>query len=63
MIRNIPYWRTAQGRGDPRAAGSVFGASPALAARDRTPPTKPTNLRVTSVIIVQCVAGLEPVHR
>jgi hypothetical protein len=27
----------------------VLGASPALAARDRTPPTKPTNLRVTSV--------------
>ena len=26
----------------------VFGTSPALAARDRTPPTKPTNLRVTS---------------
>jgi chitodextrinase len=28
---------------------SFFGTSPALAARDRTPPTKPTNLRVTSV--------------
>jgi chitodextrinase len=27
---------------------SVFGTSHALAARDRTPPTKPTNLRVTS---------------
>jgi hypothetical protein len=27
----------------------VLGASPALAARDRTPPTKPTNLRVTSL--------------
>jgi hypothetical protein len=26
----------------------VLGSSPALAARDRTPPTKPTNLRVTS---------------
>jgi chitinase len=28
---------------------SVFAVSPALAARDRTPLTKPTNLRVTSV--------------
>jgi hypothetical protein len=28
---------------------SVFGTSPALAARDRTPPTKPTNLRVTAM--------------
>jgi hypothetical protein len=27
----------------------VLGTSPALAARDRTPPTKPTNLRVTSL--------------
>lgn len=27
----------------------VFGASSALAARDRTPPTKPSNLRVTSL--------------
>lgn len=28
---------------------SVFGVFPALAARDRTPPTRPTNLRVTSI--------------
>jgi hypothetical protein len=27
---------------------SVFAATPALAAKDRTPPTKPTNLHVTS---------------
>ena len=48
MIKNIPVGRTA------RMAIlvlliSVFGTSPALAARDRTPPTKPTNLRVTSL--------------
>ena len=28
---------------------SLFGTSPALAARDRKPPTKPSNLRVTSL--------------
>ena len=28
---------------------SLFGTSPALAARDRKPPTKPTNLRATSL--------------
>jgi chitodextrinase len=50
MIRNVPFWRTA------RVAAvilvvliSLFGTSTALAARDRKPPTKPTNLRVTSL--------------
>jgi chitodextrinase len=52
MISNMSYWRAA------RAAVmllvlallvSLFGTSPALAARDRRPPTKPTNLRVTSL--------------
>jgi chitodextrinase len=50
MIRIVPFWRTA------RVAAaivvvlvSLFGTSPALAARDRTPPTKPTNLRATSL--------------
>jgi chitodextrinase len=50
MIRNVPFWRTA------RVAVAIlvvlvllFGTSPALAARDRKPPTKPTNLRVTSL--------------
>jgi chitodextrinase len=63
MIRNISFWRTARVAADKarvaadkaRVAAilvvlvSVFGISPALAARDRTPPTKPTNLHVTSV--------------
>ena len=50
MIRNVPIWRTAK-----IAAAilvvllSLFGTSPALAARDRKPPTKPANLRVTSL--------------
>jgi chitodextrinase len=50
MIRNVPVWRTT------RVAAAilvalvlVFGTSPVLAARDRRPPTKPTNLRVTSL--------------
>src|SRR5919106_1333464 len=50
MIRTVPFWRTT------RVAAvilvvlvSLFGTSPALAARDRKPPTKPTNLRVTSL--------------
>src|SRR5512134_2424501 len=52
MIRNMPYGRAA------RVARvtvmlvvlvSLFGTTPALAARDRKPPTKPTNLRVTSL--------------
>jgi len=50
MIRNVSLWRTT------RVVAvllvvlvSLFGTSPALAARDRKPPTKPTNLRVTSL--------------
>ncbi len=52
MISNMPYGRAA------RAVVilvvlalliSLFGTTPALAARDRKPPTKPTNLRVTSL--------------
>ena len=45
MITNTFLCRTAT----VAAILAIFGASPALAARDRTPPTKPTNLRVTSV--------------
>ena len=50
-MNNMSYWRAA------RAAVilvvlallvSLFGITPALAARDRTPPTTPTNLHVTA---------------
>jgi len=34
---------------DPWPLLSVVGAAPTMAARDRTPPTKPTNLRVASL--------------
>jgi hypothetical protein len=49
MIRNIPFRRLARVVAVLVVLISVFSASPALAARDRTPPTKPTNLRVTSL--------------
>jgi Fibronectin type III domain len=49
MIKNHPFWRTARIATILVILMSVFGTSPALAARDRTPPTKPTNLRVTSL--------------
>jgi hypothetical protein len=42
------FWGTARVVGVLVMLLSVFGPSTALAARDRTPPTKPTNLRVTS---------------
>jgi chitodextrinase len=49
MIRNVLFWRAAKVAAILVVLVSLFGASPALAARDRTPPTRPTNLRVTSV--------------
>ena len=49
MIRRIPFWRAAAVAASLAVLVSVYGASPDLAARDRTPPTKPTNLRVMSV--------------
>jgi chitodextrinase len=49
MISNVLFWRAARVAAVLVMLVSIFGTSPALAARDRTPPTKPTNLRVTSV--------------
>ena len=50
MIRNNQFWRTAKiAAAILVALVSLFGTSPALAAQDRKPPTKPTNLRVTSL--------------
>ena len=49
MIRKVPFWRTA------RVVATILvvlvmllSTSPALAAKDRTPPTTPTNLHVTA---------------
>lgn len=50
MIRNNQFWRTTRVAAAILAVlVSLFGTSPALAARDRKPPTKPANLRATSV--------------
>src|SRR5262245_14855026 len=38
----------------------ALGASPVLAARDRTPPTKPANLRVTSTTPYQVSLAWNP---
>src|SRR5512134_2002546 len=49
MISNMPYGRAARVTVMLVVLVSLFGTTPALAARDRKPPTKPTNLRVTSL--------------
>ena len=48
MIGSMSFWRTAWVAAILVMLMSVLGAAPALAAGDRTAPTKPTNLRVTS---------------
>jgi chitodextrinase len=49
MLSNISLWRAAAVAVILVVIVSVLDTSPALAARDRTPPTKPTNLRVTAL--------------
>jgi chitodextrinase len=50
MNKTIPFWRTARIAAAILAVlVSLLGTSPALAARDRKPPTKPANLRATSL--------------
>ena len=50
MIRNVPFWRTTSFTAVILVVlVSLLGTSPALAARDRKPPTRPANLRVTSL--------------
>ena len=49
MFNNMSYGRAATVALILIVLVSLFGTSPALAARDRKPPTKPTNLRVTSL--------------
>jgi chitodextrinase len=56
MFKNVSFWRTAKvAVAILIVLMSVFGASPALAAGDRQAPTKPTNLRVTSLTSYQVV--------
>ena len=48
MIRNIPFRRAARVAAVLVVLVSLFGTTPALAAKDRTPPTTPTNLQATA---------------
>ena len=49
MINNMSYWRAVRVMAILVVLVSLFGTSSALAARDRKPPTRPNNLRVTSL--------------
>jgi hypothetical protein len=49
MIGRHPSWVAVRAAAIALLLTFVLGASPALAARDRTSPTKPTNLRVTAL--------------
>jgi chitodextrinase len=49
MTPRHPFWVAARAAALALILALVLGTSPALAARDRKPPTKPTNLRATSV--------------
>ncbi len=49
MLARYPYWRMIRIATVLALALSILSVSPALAARDRKPPTRPSNLRVTSL--------------
>jgi chitodextrinase len=62
MILNATFWRTARSVVAVMLAMllMVLGTSPALAAQDRTAPTKPTSLRVTSLTSYQLSLAWNP---
>jgi hypothetical protein len=61
MIRTIPFWRTTRVAAVILVAlVSLISTSPTLAARDRKPPTKPTNLRVTSLTAHNVTLAWDP---
>ena len=60
MIRNIRLFRTTRFAAILVVLVSLFGTTPALAARDRTPPTKPTNLHVTSLTAHNVTLAWDP---
>jgi hypothetical protein len=49
MSRQLPFWLAARAATLTLLLTLVLGGSPALAAPDRQAPTKPSNLRVTSI--------------
>jgi chitodextrinase len=60
MTGRHPFWVATRAAALALVLTLVLGASPALAARDRTPPTKPTNLRVTSVTSYNVLLAWNP---
>lgn len=60
MTGRHPSWVAARAAALALVLSLVLGISPALAAGDRTPPTKPTNLRVTSTTSYQVLLAWNP---
>jgi chitodextrinase len=60
MIRSISFWRATRIVAILAVLLSVWGAAPASAARDRKPPTRPTNLRATSVTAHNVTLAWDP---
>src|ERR671924_2163772 len=60
MINNMSYWRAARVMAILVVLVSLFGTTPALAARDRKPPTKPANLRATSLTAHRVTLAWDP---
>jgi chitodextrinase len=62
MIRIVPFWRNAVvAVAILTVLVSLFGTTPAMAAqRDRKPPTKPTNLRATSLTAHNITLAWDP---
>ena len=61
MLKNVSFWRTIRVAAAILAVlMAVFGTSPALAARDRKPPTKPINLRATSLTAYRVTLAWDP---
>jgi len=60
MTGRHPSWVAARAAALAVILSLVLGISPALAAGDRTPPTKPTNLRVTSTTSYQVLLAWNP---
>jgi Fibronectin type III domain len=60
MTGRHPSWVAARAAALAVILSLVLGISPALAAGDRTPPTKPANLRVTSTTSYQVLLAWNP---
>jgi hypothetical protein len=63
MTGRTPAWRAADAAVIALVLSWVLGVSPVSAARDRTPPTTPTNLHITGMTPYSVSVGLDPIHR